>query len=600
MELVTDKTAYAAGDTVVAALHVTVPDGYHLYANPLGPGIGKPAHVRASVNGSIQWLTLKKTKPVKFTPQFGGWVWAYSKEACFFLTGVIAKTPPPAISFSLAFGGLVCKNACIPISKNITDTLSIGQKGPGAARPSFDSLVAVFNALEPMEFDTGPDSAEAKEPLDILGQIKFSNDLNNNEMQGQVWDYEPLENKPALNLLLAILLGFLAGIILNVMPCVLPVLGIKILSFASLQGVSRRFALVRSLAFSGGMLLVFMVLASLAAAAHLSWGEQFQSPWFLVGLITLIIVFSLGLFDVYLIYVPFGVSVPVRKKGHGLLADFLQGMFATVLSTPCSGPFLGATLAWTLTQPGPVIFLVFFSIGTGMAFPYVLFSASATMQKMIPRPGPWMNAFKFGMGVVLLLAGTYLFLGLPSDMMGGTAVFCCAVTAAVFTYVKLAPLGSAVPRKAAGVLVAVAVMAAGYFIGFHVLFKPATEDRASASVEKVLDWEGYSPNILTDAHVRRENVIVDFTANWCLNCQYNTIAVLTSKQVEDLITEKHVVALKADMSRSNPEAENLLHRLGSKSIPFLAVFPGHDPRHPVIMRDILSRGELIRVLKDLK
>ena len=599
-EVSADRSCYAPGDTVVAALHVKVPAGFHLFANPLGPGIGKPCRLRVRSSEGIRWIGAEKTAPKKFFPEMGGWVWSYTKEACFFVKAVVSDAPPALISASFYFEGLICRTACVPVNTKNELTMTIDRKRKAEPVASFNRFRPLLATTERMEIEVVSDTAPADTLAGLPGQLSLSGMRRDWDKNQAEWNYKPVENKQAMNLILAILAGFLAGVILNAMPCVLPVLGIKLLSFAASRSMSRRTSIVRSLVFSGGMLSVFMVLAALAAFAHLSWGQHFQSPWFLVGLIALIVIFSLGLFDVYVMHVPLQTPDLEKKNVHGPAGDFLAGMFTTILATPCSGPFLGATLAWTLTQPGPVIFLVFFSIGTGMAFPYVLVSAVSSFRKLIPRPGPWMNVFKYFMGVLLLSAAIYLLFGLPKEMVGATIGFCFIVACAVVLFSKLVPFGSSLSRNIAGLTIACIVIGLGFYGMFHVFIKTKPALQQTANVEKILQWEAFTPQLLTDARLHGRHVILDFTANWCLNCQYNTIAVLTAQDVDDLIKKKHVLALKADMSLKNPEAESLLLRLGSHSVPFLAIFPGNDPLHPIIMRDIINKGRLKRLLMGLR
>lgn len=168
--------------------------------------------------------------------------------------------------------------------------------------------------------------------------------------------------------------GFLAGLILNVMPCVLPVVSLKIYGFVKQAGEDRGRVRLLGLAFGAGILFVFLILASLAAYAGLGWGQQFQSDKFLVAMVALMVAFALGMFDVYTIQLPglVGNVEAAAAQREGVAGSFAKGALATLLATPCSGPFLGATLAYALTQPPAVIFAIFASIGVGMAFPYVL------------------------------------------------------------------------------------------------------------------------------------------------------------------------------------------------------------------------------------
>jgi thiol:disulfide interchange protein len=595
-----DKPSYGPGDTVIAALHITIPEKFHLYSNPLGPGIGKPAKIRVYSDKGITWGGLFKSKPKRFYPEIGDWVWAYEKNAYFFLQGVIDSAAADSIGGTVFLNGLVCATSCLPVNAETDFKIEIAGKAGGGSFDSAPYLRALFTYAEPMDFQVLAARLPASAALGTFGQLNFAIKQGPPAEKHQSWDYEPVEKKLAMNILLAILFGFIAGIILNVMPCVLPVLGIKILSLAKSGGASRRTVLAHSLVFSGGIMTVFMALAALASFAQLSWGQQFQSPWFLVSLIVLTVVFALGLFDVYVLVVPSNISNLERKSGKGFLGEYLRGMFATLLATPCSGPFLGATLAWTLTQSTAIIFLVFASVGAGMASPYVLFSFSKTLIRLIPKPGKWMEDFKHLMGILLLGAAVYFLLGLPKDMVVSAVGFSVAIAFAVVFFFRYTPLGSPLSRKFVAGLAALAIVGLGYYLTFGVIYRNTSYQAALSAERNEVQWDDFSPKLLQDAHASGRHVMVDFTANWCLNCQYNAITVLSAKEVTALVAKKNVLALKADLTWTNPSAESLLHALGSRSVPFLAVFPGDDPYHPIIMRDILNKGAVVKVLKRLK
>ncbi len=593
--VVLDKSSYGPGDTVVAAVHVFVPSKFHLYANPLGPGIGKPVIVSLGKSDDIQWVTLRKSAPEKFTPEIGGWVWAYEKNAYFYCKGVLSPHPSKEIHTGFVLQGLMCATACIPVSLVKDVDVGVSASSSGLSFEKHPDLAEIAKQCEPMPFTVSSDSAALLAPnVSSLGSIRLNSPIKESPIS---WDYDPVEHRQVMNLLLAILFGFIAGIILNVMPCVLPVLGIKILSFANASGSSRKSALLRSISFAAGMFSVFMFLAALASFAHLSWGQHFQSPWFLIGLILIMVVFSLGLFDIYIVPISGAVSNLGNKPANGFSGDFFRGMLATALATPCSGPFLGATLAWTLTQPAVVIFIVFGSIGLGMAFPYILLSSNKMLLKIIPKPGKWMENFKYLMGFLLLGSATYLLFGLPKDMVAATVGFCLIAAFAIVMYSRFAPFGTSVVRKVIVALICLGILVLGAYVSYDVLY--ASRSMNAASKASQIYWEEFTAADLKDAHRRGQSVVVDFTASWCINCQYNLVTVLSDPSVADLLIKKKVLTLKADLTWANPPAEDLLHHLGSRSVPFLAVFRGDDPYHPIIMRDILNKSEMLKALRDL-
>jgi thiol:disulfide interchange protein DsbD len=305
------------------------------------------------------------------------------------------------------------------------------------------------------------------------------------------------------------------------------------------------------------------------------------------------------MFDIFTFVVPGVIGGMERKSGDGLWGDLFRGMFATVLATPCSGPLLGATLAWTLTQTPTIVFIVFASIGLGMAFPYLLFSFSRRLARLIPKPGNWMKDFKYFMGFILLGMAVYLMIGLPSDMLISTIGLCLVLSFTVWGYTRFAPWGSSLMKKLCVALIMLTVSVGGIYFNFVTLYSlVATDTEASNLGQK--EWIPFSPKLLKDAHANGTSVMIDFTANWCMNCQYNKVTVLHSKKIRTLISDKKILTMKADLTRPNQQIESLLEHLGSKSVPFLAVFPGDKPFEPIVMRDLLNKNALASVLEHLK
>lgn len=600
IDVAASKSAYMQGDTVILGLKVNIPGKYHLYGNPLGPGIGKAINIGIDSTGEMNWLEIKKSEPVKFYPATGDWVWAYKTKAYFFVKGITGHTSGSVVNGRLHFSALMCSASCIPVEKTIPFSFKLStvnsEENPFESKQEFAQ--ALGNATQTMALSTVEIQSNNLTGLINLSPLKKIS-LAQDESEKKIkWSYVPRENKTGFNIWVALFFGFVSGIILNFMPCVLPVLGIKILSFSQhLQG-SKKSAILHSLAFSGGIVSVFIVLAALSSFANLSWGEQFQKPAFLITIIVLVFVFALSLFDVFTIILPGSTSSPGKGRGKGFASDILNGMFATVLATPCSGPLLGATLAWTMTQVPIVVFVVFSSIGLGMAFPYVLFSSSSTALRLMPRPGKWMMDFKFLMGFILMGAAVYLMLGLPHEMVISTLGLCLFIASAIFLYVRFSPFGSTLKRKATIAFFAILIAASGLYLNFGILYKRISEVNQAGT--ETVTWKQFSPEMLRSAHAEGRNVIIDFTANWCMNCQYNSIAVLRTGAIENLIKDKNVLAMTADLTHPDPAIDSLLHNLGSRSIPFLAVFPKDNPYQPIVMRDLLSKGQLVKVLKDLK
>jgi len=333
----------------------------------------------------------------------------------------------------------------------------------------------------------------------------------------------------------------------------------------------------------------------------MSWGEQFQNPTFIVVLVSMMFVFALGMFDLFIIFVPNKISeMDMKQDTSGFWGNFAKGMFATILATPCSGPFLGATLAWTLTQSKLTVYLVFLALGIGMASPYILLASSKRLSRIIPKPGAWMEDFKYILGFFLIGFAVYLMIGLPRDMVLPTIVLLVALAAAIVFYGRVAPFGVSKLRKSVSLLLSLLLVYGGFHVGFKTIYLQFSEEKATAAEHaSTVSWESFSVEILEQAHAENRSVMIDFTANWCMNCQFNKVNVYHTEEVEKLIKEKNILAIKADLTEDNPTIESLRNHLGSRSIPFLAIFNGDTPNTPVVLRDLVSKKRVINELQRL-
>jgi len=672
--------AYRAGDTVVVGIKVAIPSGYHLYGNPLGPGVGKPLNLYVnrvdpkadSIDYSIDvpWFEARKSNPKKYRPpQSETWVWAYDSEAYFFLRGILNIDSGNTgnnqkIEYEAIIEALICRTACIPIERRITFELSVSS----GTMDTIDKSVSVFSGApskwqtryaksEPMEFKTG-----APTGLGLIGagsdsslQIGIDMDLSGlsaaigslteslstevssleDASQGKtfaidgdgniVWDYAPVEAKREYNLLTAVLFALLAGLALNLTPCIFPMLGVRVLSFAESARESRRRAVVRSAAFSCGIVAVFLLLAACAAFAGFSWGQQFQNPAIMVVIIAVIVLFALGMFDFYTMSAPSVIGNAERKAGPTLFGDFLKGAAATIMATPCGGPFLGALLAWALLQKPLTIFILFAMMGVGMALPYILLASIKKLQQLLPKPGRWIEDFKHIMGFVLLLFAVNLMKSLDAGLTVTAVGICLSILCAASVNKRFAPFGSSAKRRLTVVLASIVLLAAGtavsvvYLRGDVSILSNSGQTRIVEPIiikryddannvnetenngvnEAQTLWNEFSPAALTKAREEGRSVIVNFTASWCTNCKLNKAAALDIPAAHRIYADKNIALLTADITNRNPHAQSLLRHLGSRSVPFLAIFPADSHQNPIIMRDILRKDKYLSALRKL-
>lgn len=362
--------------------------------------------------------------------------------------------------------------------------------------------------------------------------------------------------------------AFLGGLILNVMPCVLPVLAIKIMSFVQQAGESRGRILALNLAYSGGVLFVFAILATLSVTIGLGFGEQFQNVPFTIAICTVVVVSALSLLGVFEIPIPGFLGNAGATHQEGLTGAYMTGVMATVLATPCTGPFIGPLIAWVSSQPVWVNYSVWLMMGVGMASPYLLAGIFPRVIEYLPRPGMWMVHFKQISGFILLGAVVFLMTGIPSDVrlhflmaMVGVA-FGCWIIGAFRPHEQL--------MKRLPVYGTAAVLAGGVSFGAYWLAQPSDYE---------LPWQPFSSSKLQALVDQGEPVLVDFTADWCLICKQNERTALNVKSTYEIVKAEGVTTLYADFTHESPEIKEWLERFGQSGVPLTIVYPrgGGEP-----------------------
>jgi thiol:disulfide interchange protein len=572
------------GDELQLAIEVDIGKGWHLYHGPtredMGtPGAtGTPTTVTFTAEGFEFGPIRIANKPKAEEQDFGSVETIYEHVGKITIHARAKKTTPgaDATKLSAEIAGLTCLEVdgrCVPYGETLTP------KGRGT-----DALFANFPADLPLTAG----AASTTPAPGVKTQTDATPAADIDYAAVEFADYTPRSDASTHGFAAWLLLAFIAGLILNVMPCVLPVVSIKILSFVQQAGESRSRILSLGLAFSGGILVVFVVLAALAAFAGQGWGEQFQSPKFIVVMIAVVFAFSLSMFDVFELGVPSQVGALAGSgQREGLGDAFMKGIMATVLATPCSGPFLGSTLAWSVTQSAGTVFLVFMMIGLGMASPYVLLTAFPSALKIVPKPGAWMQTFKHLMGFLLLGTVIYLMTSLRQDLLLFTVAFLLFVGIACWVWGRYATFDQKLGARLGTLAATLLVLAVGARLTFVDLRGMFTKGGGSGH----LAWVEFDPVLLAKYNAEGRSVFVDFTANWCPNCKYNEFRVYESDEIRALIEQKDIVPMKADITNDGPRTDmirRLMLELGATSIPLCAVFPGDRPNAPDVRLDIVT------------
>jgi len=389
-------------------------------------------------------------------------------------------------------------------------------------------------------------------------------------------------------------LGFLGGLILNLMPCVFPVLGIKILGFVHQAGADRGKVKLHGLVFTAGVLLSFWSLAGVlavlrAGGEQLGWGFQLQSPVFVFALTVFLLIFALnltGLFEIGLSATAVGGSLQMQS---GLSGSFFSGVLATVVATPCA-PFLAPALGAAMTQPPLESFALFTVIALGLATPYLVLSAFPDLVKLLPRPGGWMETFKQLMAFPLYATVGFLVWVLAGQVSEGAflnILFALVLVAmAGWAYGRWTQQGGSRGRKTAGCVFAALLLTAGLTLGVPIQ-KPSE-----------IVWREWSPETVATLRADGKTIYVDFTARWCATCKVNKAVVFSSKEVRDAFVDLDIVPLKADWTNRNPAITQALALFGRSAVPFNLIYTPGRPE-PVLLPEVLTPRIVLDALAGL-
>ena len=432
-------------------------------------------------------------------------------------------------------------------------------------------------------------------------------------------------------------IALVGGFILNFMPCVLPVIGLKVMSFVQQAGENRSTILWLNIWYSAGLISVFMVLATLAAMLNMGWGEQFNFDSFNVAMVAVIFTMGLSFLGVWEIPIPGFVGTGKANdiaSREGPLGAFAKGAVTTVLATPCSGPGLATALAWCTGKPPWLVYTVFAVMGLGMASPYLVIGARPELIRFIPKPGAWMDTFKQLMGFLLLGTVIYIFTFIQWGNLIPTLALLFGLWASCWWVGRLSYDATSSQTARAWVAAVAFSVLIGWFafsdrfgmFGYETYGlkgmmeyrfasavdarvqeviaatetasgSPATVEVAKPENDFELAWQPFTTDKLTQLLEQNQTVLVDFTAKWCVTCKVLEQSVLNTRDVRTVVEANGVVPLIADWSDRGPEIGSLMNSLGSKQVPVLAIFPAGRPNQPIVIRGGYTKGTLIEKLQ---
>ena len=493
------------------------------------------------------------------------------------LAGDFQVTVPPEKKAEDAFGGLVVESHAGTVTWHAPIELA------AAVDPATFQIEGTLRAQ-------GCDANACLPPRDFPFTALLGQGIALPQAAAAPGGTENAADADATNLAAVLIGAFLGGLILNLMPCVLPVISLKLLSFIEQGGQSRGHVFVLNLWYSAGLMLVFFILATLSAYLSLAWGEQFTHTWFKVALTALVFVMALSFLGVWEIPIPGFVGSGTAGRlqvQEGASGAFAKGVFTTILATPCAGPFLGPVMGFMLEQPPHICFLVFGCVGFGMASPYLIIGAFPELIGFLPKPGVWMETVQQVMAFLLLGTVVYLFTTMTDRYFIPTLTLLIGLWFACWLIGRTPITAPQRKRNAAWIGGAVTAALVGLF-AFTILLE-----------DLKLPWKTFSPETLAQARREGKTVMVDFTADWCPNCKWNLAWAIDTKKVHQLVKKNDVVPMIADWTDYSPVIKRMLtETLRRQTIPVLAIWPADSRDQDVIILDgTLGESHVLEALE---
>jgi thiol:disulfide interchange protein len=407
---------------------------------------------------------------------------------------------------------------------------------------------------------------------------------------------------PSITLWGALLASFVGGMILNLMPCVFPVLSLKALSLVYQNEDGPKAQWLQGGVYTAGVLVSVWLLAApilllrKGSQPGLGWGYQMQSPLFVFIMAALFLLIALNLFGLFEVGEGLTKLGSLAEKKKGLSEPFWSGAVATVAATPCTGPFMAAALGYAVAQSAWVALAIFTMLGLGMALPYLLLCGFPATRSWLPRPGAWMETFKQAMGFPMLLAMVWFVYILStlvnSEALGLMLAGLLSLSLAGWIWGRWGYSSWATAAKSVAVTIGIVVLALIYQVSQSPAFLPAT--LGSTSQHGGLTWEPFSPQRVEQLRSEGKAIFVDFTASWCVNCKVNELGPLRNAKVLEAFKNSQIVTLKADWTRRDPVISKTLESFGRTGVPLYVVYPRQG--EPLILPELLTPQILLDAL----
>ena len=659
VELVTETTSSAPNHDFLAGLHFVLDPGWHIYWVNAGDA-GEPPRVDWQLPAGITAGDLQFPAPERL-PLGPLMDFGYQHEVLLPIP-MRADASLHAGTNAVLRGQLhflVCSNVCIPGKADLEQSVPITAQ-PGANNPATEPLFLAAERALPRALPAGvsvqvqqtktafvirltgksvasaefypydqnvianaaPQTVQPQPegvwitvekaqglqqvPPTLHGLLKFPDGTSYQFTSPITSGYATEHSVPTTNgpgLLRVLGLAFLGGLILNLMPCVFPVLFIKGLALVQSSGHERQRMRTHGAMYALGILLSFWAIVALllllrAGGHHLGWGFQFQSPYFVACMALLFFFLGLSLagqFEIGLSVTSVGGELAQRG---GYSGSFFTGVLATIVATPCTAPFMGAAIGFALSQSALITFAVFTLLALGLAAPYVLLTLQPAWIRLLPKPGAWMEYLKQAVSIPIFLA--VIWMAWVFAQVAGSNGVAALLAGMLLTAIAGWVLGRW-PAKRLSMVAAIVLLAAA--IALPCLAAKALPVRATATTTEAsaqgTTWQPFSPERLAAARADGKPVFVDFSAAWCLSCQVNERVVLDRRDVEEAFRKNSVIMLRADWTNHDDTITAALSQLGRSGVPTYALYSGGPQSAPTLLPEVLTTGIVMDALKNL-
>lgn len=558
---------------LIAGVRFDLSDGWKIYGND-DSGMGMPPQFDFSNSINFKSYKISYPLPLIGEEKIGeeSIKYSYYKNSVIIPIEIEAIDSSIPVDLNLKLDFAVCKDVCVPVSQNLTLKIS-----------EIDEVIL----QEIQNFYPQKITSESIQSSDQFNKIDISTGI------------QKTQKYQTNQIYLMILLAILGGMILNIMPCVLPVISIKLISILKHSG--SEFKTIRYSFFSTiiGILTCFFILGFITyfiqnIGTSLGWGFQFQNPYFLIFLIIILALFTaelLGIFEInfsQIVATFLNLKITQNEaKKNIFLPNFLSGILAVLLATPCSAPFLGTAISFALSQNFITILLIFSCIGIGFAMPYLILILSPRLINFLPKPGRWMMRIKQIMAGFLLATMVWLNFVL-SNIIGIIPVLILSIISIVVFFVF--KIKKFILRTV--LLLILIILAFTLPLEFH-----SHQKKMKSEIDSY--WNVFDESILNKLISQNKIILVDVTADWCITCKFNKILVLNSNEIVDLLKSGKVIGIRADITKPDPEVMKFLAKHNRFAIPFNAVYGPNAPQG-LLTSEFLNKNELLLLIKKVQ